>query len=102
MSDELKPCPFCGSKPSHVDYENGDVFFGCASAVCEFNPNSIFADLREAHEAWNKRLTSSATPTDAAQILEEIRNYLVAAADGSMSRNNSEQLASELLERINA
>ena len=37
---------------------------------------------------------------DAALLLEEIRSYLVAAADGSMSRNNSEALAAELLEKM--
>ena len=30
----------------------------------------------------------------------EVERYLVAAAAGSMSRNNSEQIASELLEQI--
>ena len=30
-------------------------------------------------------------------LMEEVRQYLAAASDGSMSRNNSEQLASELL-----
>ena len=35
-------------------------------------------------------------------LMQNIRNYLVAAADGSMSRNNSEQLASELLQEIDA
>lgn len=38
--------------------------------------------------------------SEAAELLHEIRGYLEAAASGSMSRNNSEQLASELLERI--
>jgi hypothetical protein len=33
-------------------------------------------------------------------FLQEIRGYLVASADGSMSRNNSEQLASELLDNL--
>lgn len=35
-----------------------------------------------------------------ASLLSEIEQYLHAASDGSMSRNNSEQLASELLDRI--
>jgi hypothetical protein len=39
---------------------------------------------------------------EAAALLQEIRAYLVATADGSMSRNNSEQLASELLQQIDA
>ena len=34
---------------------------------------------------------------DAARILIEVKGYLIAAADGSMSRNNSENLAGELL-----
>ena len=34
------------------------------------------------------------------ELVEDVRVYLVAASDGSMSRNNSEQLASELLERV--
>ena len=33
-------------------------------------------------------------------LLREVRGYLIAAAEGSMSRNNSEQLASELLQRM--
>jgi len=39
---------------------------------------------------------------EAADLLREVHGYLTAAADGSMSRNNSEQLASELLEAITA
>ena len=39
---------------------------------------------------------------DAAALLQDIRGYLVAAADSSMSRNNSELLASELLQRIDS
>jgi len=37
---------------------------------------------------------------EAANLLEEIKGYLISASDGSMSRNNSEQLASELLEKL--
>lgn len=37
---------------------------------------------------------------DHKKFLEEVRCYLVAAADGSMSRNNSENLAEELLESL--
>lgn len=40
--------------------------------------------------------------TKAARWLDEVRQYLTAAADSSMSRNNSEQLAYELLEALPA
>lgn len=33
-------------------------------------------------------------------MLAEVKPYLVAAEDGSMSRNNSEALAGELLEKL--
>jgi hypothetical protein len=33
-------------------------------------------------------------------LLSEIKEYLIAASDGSMSRNNSEALAAELLEKL--
>lgn len=36
------------------------------------------------------------------ELMQEIRGYLAAAADGSMSRNNSEALARELLRRIDS
>lgn len=31
---------------------------------------------------------------------EDVKNYLIASRDGSMSRNNSEALAAELLEQL--
>lgn len=36
------------------------------------------------------------------KLFDDVENYLVAAADGSMSRNNSEALAAELLEQVRA
>ena len=59
------------------------------NAACTVRGNSAqlerFAALAEAkeRERWS-----------------EVEQYLVAAAAGSMSRNNSEQIASELLEQI--
>ncbi len=37
---------------------------------------------------------------EAAKLLDEIHGYLIAARDGSMSRNNSQNLAAELLAQI--
>lgn len=37
---------------------------------------------------------------EAATLLREVRAYLVAVKYGSMSRNNSEQVAAELLQMI--
>lgn len=38
--------------------------------------------------------------SEAAGMIAEVREYLIAASDGSMSQNNSEALACELLEKI--
>ena len=66
------------------------------------------------YEAWRITYQSSEQAARAAymgyqqqkhradSLLGEIRGYLVAASDGSMSRNNSEQLAAELLKMIDA
>ncbi len=37
---------------------------------------------------------------EAADLLSEIQGYLIAASDGTMSRNNSENLAGELLDKL--
>ena len=36
------------------------------------------------------------------EALKEVRGYLQCAVDGSMSRNNAESLAAELIEKIDA
>jgi hypothetical protein len=38
--------------------------------------------------------------TDREKFIDELRCYLIAASDGSMSSNNSENLAAELLEKL--
>lgn len=46
--------------------------------------------------------TQQATIDRLTHIIESVKPYLAAAADGSMSRNNSEQLAAELIAEIEA
>ena len=52
-------------------------------------------------DGWKNTALNQALEIDRLKkMLDEIHEYLIAAADGSMSRNNSEQLASELLEQL--
>jgi len=95
------PCPFCGSS-NIVHYEvegRANHFFECceclAASMCK-------TTHQEALAAWNR---CTPQPTQAQgwppkSWIDEVRGYLTAAADSSMSRNNSEQLASELLEQM--
>ncbi len=52
--------------------------------------------------------TSPAAPTnppvakEAADLISEVYGYLIAASESTMSRNNSENLALELIEKIEA
>jgi hypothetical protein len=58
MSEELKPCPFCGSK-AFVKYEEGSallVGIYCENTNCGIQPfTSLFDDLDETIKAWNTR-----------------------------------------------
>lgn len=75
MSDELKPCPFCGA---HAKIEMLfddfyiEIFEGRAT-------RAIYATKQEAIEAWNKRVEPTFTPDE----LDVIRKALEAYAPKS-------------------
>ena len=62
MSEELKPCPFCGSKATYTDGEapNGETiyFIGCHQPGCiayiHENQNYFYC-LEYAIWLWNRR-----------------------------------------------
>lgn len=51
MSEELKPCPFCGEKPSHP--LRG--FIQCEGESCTICPHVDVDDDVEAIKVWNTR-----------------------------------------------
>ena len=62
--DKLKPCPFCGRKPSKVREHRGpsisDTFYSveCKAPLskCGANPRTrYFTNKESAIEAWNRR-----------------------------------------------
>jgi len=63
--------------------------------------NPAYANQRGT-ESYERRLCAEALEAQAAEIERwaGVEEYLAAAADGSMSRNNSENLAAELLAQI--
>ena len=54
MSEQLKPCPFCGGE-SEVNEIDGDYMPSCT--VCDANVG-YFESEQEAFSAWNKRMES--------------------------------------------
>ncbi len=63
MSDELKPCPFCGS-PAKAWGDDSDHFSWllvriiCENTVCGTRGNN-YATRAEAIAAWNRRPTAT-------------------------------------------
>ena len=54
MSEELKPCPFCGSGSLKIRYKITDRAFYIECQNCG-GCGSIDGDLKEAIKAWNRR-----------------------------------------------
>ena len=62
MSEELKPCPFCGSPATYTDGEDAaqnEIFvIGCKQKGCVAYMRDIgnyFYTLENAIHAWNRR-----------------------------------------------
>lgn len=55
MSDELKACPFCGSKAEMVTNSSGDNFVRCTNRQCAAKTRLYHENEVGARMAWNKR-----------------------------------------------
>lgn len=52
MSEELKPCPFCGDKTVYVYWREEQYFVSCNNCDCEGGKQDT---QEEAIKAWNRR-----------------------------------------------
>jgi len=63
MSRELKPCPFCGSKPTIRIFRGKDGWRDRYAVLCRYDEGGCGAESGlyhyedEAIEAWNRRVT---------------------------------------------
>lgn len=63
MSEELKPCPFCGGKAIYYDLGSPDEFVDwgvkciecCITVICPGEEPGCIATKDEAIKAWNRR-----------------------------------------------
>ena len=59
MTNELKPCPFCGRKAKPIKWvDGGNVVFGvqCTNIICiAFDIKPQYETEKSANEAWNRR-----------------------------------------------
>ena len=54
MSEELKPCPFCGEPPIK-HFEPSSSVIGCFRSGCPVNPSLRANTFKVAVEKWNTR-----------------------------------------------
>ena len=99
MSEELKPCPFCGKKASIQDCS----YYGSApawSAMCDnptcFAYTEAFKTKKEAIERWNNRPAEEALQKRIAE-LEAERDRLRKALQGLMQAVDGCLTPSEVL-----
>ena len=57
MSEELKPCPFCGSQPVYV-FEHAD-FIECPKCLATGPNASLVGGENRVIEAWNTRVNTN-------------------------------------------
>lgn len=55
MGEELKACPFCGSKAEMVTNRSGDNFVRCTNRQCAAKTRLYHENEAGARLAWNRR-----------------------------------------------
>ena len=55
MSEELKPCPFCGEKPFVKSFGSKITTIFCDGEACRVHPSVDNIDLDSATKGWNTR-----------------------------------------------
>jgi len=53
MSEELKPCPFCGCNPTVSTDNLGYYHIECGKCPCQLD--NTYYDENEMMESWNRR-----------------------------------------------
>lgn len=73
MSEELKPCPFCGAQELHEGTYSGSPTIMCRTPGCGalVGGEESTATAGEVREAWNRRATPLAAPTWHAKAIDE-------------------------------
>ncbi len=55
MSDEMKPCPFCGKPGKTYLADNGETWVMCSYDGCWFQPSAGAPGLSVRESGWNNR-----------------------------------------------
>jgi len=85
MSEELKPCAYCGGEARLDEVQHGIEFWqiGCDSMTCDFAPYLADFDTKaEAITAWNTRKgederIAQAVAAERARIVERLNRQII-------------------------
>ena len=72
MSDELKPCPFCGGEAFFHEIVEYGVKVVCKNC---WNESKFYHDKIDAIEAWNKRTQPEFTPDELDAIRRNVCDW---------------------------
>ena len=89
MTDELKPCPFCGgdATPDFSSIEGENAYhFHCQSKDCPAWPNVSGATESEAITAWNTRADNTLLTEARAIIGQAVQDVRYPPAPDSLQR----------------
>lgn len=77
MSEELKPCPFCGSEAEYTG-ECEMVWVRCSDNDCKVERINKFDDQEDAAEDWNYRAPewSEGNTNEILEVIAYIRNKI--------------------------
>lgn len=73
MSEELKPCPFCGEKPfleKGYNQQTGEYYKDEFCVICTHCNVGVWTAESEAIQAWNTRPTVSVEEIDMSNFIE--------------------------------
>lgn len=69
MSDELKPCPFCGVATDFIDVNTGEIVPACKNIRCLVIASALTV------EAWNTRPLEDALQARITELEKQLQSY---------------------------
>lgn len=74
MSEELRPCPFCGGEAEIVRNSSGSYFARCTNRQCAAKTRLYHENENGARQAWNRRARRTCS-VESSHVEQEMGSY---------------------------